>query len=191
MLLDPEEINAAGLPRSPLGGYKAGPTEELLKRVAWDYGQLVNEHAKHAKQAETVERLTRRTDELEAQVASLQALLDGHKDPDELARTLLAAAQRAARELRESARSDGEAILKKARTRAQEIESEAQKRSGASVAEVTQLKELRERVRDQLRETLDSMVAIGEAPSADDSEVLEPVSTASDNGAPSDPPAPS
>ncbi|HEX7525393.1 MAG TPA: DivIVA domain-containing protein [Gaiellaceae bacterium] len=173
MPLDPKEISAAGLPRSPLGGYKAGPTVELLKRVAWDYMQLVHECAKHA---ETVERLTRRTDELEAQVASLQTLLDGHKDPDELARTVLAMAQRAARELRESTRSEGEATLKKARARAQEIESEAQKRISASAADVTQLKQLRERVRAQLHETLDSMVAIGAAPSTNGGEVSEPVS---------------
>ena len=172
MFLDPKEISAAGLPRSPLGGYKAGPTVELLKRVAWDYMQLVHECAKHA---ETVERLTRRTDELEAQVAALQTLLDGHKDPDELARTLLAMAQRAAHELRESTRSEGEATLKKARVRAQEIESEAQRRIGASMADVTQLKQLRERVRAQLHETLDSMVTIGAAPSANGGEVSKPV----------------
>ena len=188
MPLDPKEISAAGLPRSPLGGYKAGPTVELLKRVAWDYMQLVHECAKHA---ETVERLTRRTDELEAQVAALQTLLDGHKDPDELARTLLAMAQRAAHELRESTRSEGEATLKKARVRAQEIESEAQKRISASMADVTQLKQLRERVRAQLHETLDSMVAIEAASSANGGEVSEPVSKASHNGAPSDPPVPS
>jgi cell division septum initiation protein DivIVA len=176
MPLDPKEISAAGLPRSPLGGYKAGPTVELLKRVAWDYMELVHKCAKHA---ETVERLTRRTDELEAQVAALQTMLDGHKDPDEFARSVLAMAQRTSRELRESARSEGEATLKKARARAQEIESEAQKRVDSAEAEVTQLKQLRERVRAQLHETLDSMAAIGAAPSADGGEVSEPVS---DNG---------
>ena len=172
MPLDPKEISAAGLPRSPLGGYKAGPTVELLKRVAWDYMQLVHECAKHA---ETVERLTRRTDELEAKVASLQTLLDGHKDPDEVARTVPAMAQRAARELRESARTESEATLKKARARAQEIESEAQKRIGASAADVTQLTQLRERLRAQLHETLDSMVTREAAPSANGGEVSKPV----------------
>jgi cell division septum initiation protein DivIVA len=182
MPLDPKEISAASLPRSPLGGYKAGPTAELLKRVAWDYMQLVHKDAKHA---ETVERLTRRIDELEAQVAALQTMLDGHKDPDELARTVLAMAQRTSRELREAARSEGEAALKKARARAEELESEAQKRVDAAEAEVTQLKQLREGVRAQLHDTLDSIAAIGAAPSAIGGEVSEPVSdTGSSNGGP-------
>lgn len=185
MTLNPEEISATHLPRGPLGGYRAGPTEELLKQVAWDYGQLVHEFAKAA---ETVERLTVRCGELEAQVASLQTLLAGHKDSDEVAHALIASAQRAARELRESARSEGEAILRKARSRAKEIEVEAQKRSGASVAAATQLKELRERVRNQLRETLDSMTANGETLPVDGSAVSEPVSTASETAGPADPP---
>jgi cell division septum initiation protein DivIVA len=185
MTLNPEEISATNLPRGPLGGYKAGPTEELLKQVAWDYGQLVHEFAKAA---ETVERLTGRCGELEAQVASLQTVLAGYKDSDEVAHALIASAQRAARELRESARSEGEALLRKARSRAKEIEVEAQKRSGASVAAATQLKELRERVRDQLRETLDSMTANGETLPVDGSAVSEPVSTASENAGPADPP---
>ena len=44
MPIDPEEIGPANLPRTSLGGYKSGPTDDLLKRVAWDYRQLVHEH---------------------------------------------------------------------------------------------------------------------------------------------------
>jgi cell division protein FtsB len=158
--LDPQEISAARLPRGPVGGYRAGPTEELLKRTAWEYGQLVHECAKRA---ETIDRLTQRTDELEAEVASLKAELGSHNDSDEVAHALLSSAQRAARELRESARSDGNAALKKARNRAKQIESEARRRSGASSVTATmQIKELREAVRVQLRETLESMIATGE-----------------------------
>jgi cell division septum initiation protein DivIVA len=149
--LDPEQINLAGLPRDALGGYKAAPAEELLKRIAWDYRQLVHERDTLK---ETAGVLRLRVDELEAQFAELQDRLEGQRDPDEIGRTLLAAAQRMARELRESARGDSDTTLKKARARARSIEAEAQRRSDAAV----RAQRLGADVRRQLQATLDILL---------------------------------
>lgn len=151
MPLDPEYINLAGIPRDALGGYKAAPAEDLLGRIASDYRQLVHERNTLE---ETAGILRRRVDELEAQVAELRGRLEERRDPDEIGRTLLAAAQRMARELRESARGDSDATLKKARARARSIEAEAQRRSDAA----TRAQWLGADVRRRLQATLDTLV---------------------------------
>jgi cell division septum initiation protein DivIVA len=181
MPLDPEEIGPASLPRTSLGGYKAGPTDELLKRVAWDYGQLLHEHRTLEVAADL---LRTRADELEAQVASLEGLLEERRDPDEISRTLLAAAQRAARELRDSARSDCEAMLKKAHGRARQIEAEAQKQTGAASADLLRLQQLGAQVRKELRSTLDTILAMGQISSPAAVEPSEPVDAPAQDEAP-------
>lgn len=160
MPLDPEQISLAGLPRDALGGYKPGPAEEQLKRIAWDYRNLLHERQELR---ETADILRRRVDELEAQFAALKDELEERRDPDEIGRTLLAAAQRMARELRESARGDGDAALKKARARARTIEAEAQRRSDAAV----RAQRLGADVRRQLQAALDAMLAASAEASLD------------------------
>jgi len=184
MPIDPEEIGPANLPRTSLGGYKSGPTEDLLKRVAWDYRQLVHEHRTLE---DAADQLGRRADELEAQVRSLQGLLEEHRDPDEISRTLLAAAQRAARELRDSARNDCEAMLKKAQRRAGQIEAEAQTQTAAASAELARLQQLGSQVRQELRSTLDTILAMGEMPSPATVEPSEPSDLAAQDGTPLEP----
>jgi len=184
MPIDPEEIGPANLPRTSLGGYKSGPTDDLLKRVAWDYRQLVHEHRTLE---DAADQLGRRADELEAQVRSLQGLLEEHRDPDEISRTLLGAAQRAARELRDSARNDCEAMLKKAQRRAGQIEAEAQKQTAAASAELARLQQLGSQVRQELRSTLDTILAMGEKSSPATVEPSEPSDLAAQDGAPPEP----
>jgi hypothetical protein len=186
--LDPEQIGPAGLTRDALGGFKAGPTEDLLKRIAWDYRQLVHERDKlnetadvlrrrvdelEALQAEaqkgleeqrdklneTADVLRRRVDELEALYAEAQNRLEEQRDPTDVSRSLLVAAQRMARELRDSARRDSEAALKKARARAREIEAEAQRRHDAT----ERAERLGADIRRQLRATLDAILAAAPA----------------------------
>ena len=152
--LDPEQINLAGLPRDALGGYKAGPAEDLVKRVAWDYRQLVHERDKLN---ETADVLRRRTDEAERELQTLREELDRQRDSDEIGRALLEAAQRRARELRESARSDSDATLKKARARARSIEDRARRRYEAAL----RAQKLGADVRRQLQATLDLILRNG------------------------------
>jgi cell division septum initiation protein DivIVA len=153
--LDPEQINLAGLPRDALSGYKAGPAEDLVKRVAWDYRQLVHERDKLKEEADA---LRRRAGEAEAELEALREELDRQRDPDEIARALLEAAQRRARELREAARSDSDATLKKARARARSIEEKARRRYEAAV----RAESLGADVRRQLQAALDTILGSGD-----------------------------
>lgn len=95
---------------------------ELLQRAAWDYREVLAEKQRLAR---TVEELTQQVHELTERAASHEKEAAPHKEPDELARFLLASAQRTAREEREAARQECELMLKKAARRAKEIEDGA------------------------------------------------------------------
>jgi len=146
--LDPEQITLAGLPRDAFGGYKAGPADDLIERVASEYRQLVGERDKLK---ETADILRRRVDEADREVATFREQSERQRNPDEIGRALLEAAQRMARDLREEARSDGSAAIRKARARARLIESEAQRRSDAA----DRARQLGADVRRRLQATLD------------------------------------
>jgi cell division septum initiation protein DivIVA len=150
--LDPEQIGTAGLARDPVGGYKPRPVAEFLKRVAWDYRLLLEENKSLA---EAADGLRRRMQELESQIDGLEHELARRRDPGDVSRAMLAAAQRIAGELRASARSDGEAALKKARARARSIEAEARRRVDAEA----EAERVAEHVRARLQAALDAMLA--------------------------------
>jgi cell division septum initiation protein DivIVA len=66
MAIKPEEIDPSKLPVA-LRGYDRAATDELLKRVAWDYRQMVRAQESWEDEGG---RLRQRIDELETQVAS-------------------------------------------------------------------------------------------------------------------------
>jgi cell division septum initiation protein DivIVA len=185
--IKPEEIDPSRL-QVTLRGYDREATDELLKRVAWDYRQALRAHEDRA-QADT--RLSKQVEELEARLAAQQeefaALLasredraradvdrhsaaleaelslvrrklQAHESRDELTRALLRAAQRAAREIRDSARDDARALLKAARRRAIQIEREANVSVRHSSVEIERLRRLEDDLRDRLRSTLESVI---------------------------------
>jgi cell division septum initiation protein DivIVA len=119
--LKPEDLNLSALPRSPLGHLKSDAVGDLLQRAAWDYRETL---AQNQRLTSTVEELTSRVEELSEHVASLEETAARRKDPDELGRSLLASAQRAAREEREAARLEAELILKKAARRADKLDAD-------------------------------------------------------------------
>ncbi len=162
--LRPEDLDISTLPRTRLGHLQEDAVADLLQRAAWSYREALAEGQQLAR---TVEELTARFEDLSAQVASLEESAIRRKEPDELALSLLAAAQRSAREARESARRESELILKKAARRAGRLEKDAARRTEHSRAELARLEKLREKVAERLRERLETIVALhsGEAES--------------------------
>ena len=154
--LKPEDLNLSALPRSPLGHLKTDAVGDLLQRAAWDYREVL---AQNQRLSSTVEELTSRIEELSGQVASLEEVVARRKEPDELARSLLASAQRAAREERESARRDGELIVKKAARRAERMEEEVAERHAARLSEIARLEALRNEMSARLRGMLETLVS--------------------------------
>lgn len=191
MPITPEDINSSKLPVG-MRGYQREATDTFLKLVAWDYRQVVRNQTAAAEEAESLKKqvaelearnesdretlgrkhmelrsryddeLREQREALEAEVARLKAALSSHVDRDELTRALLSNAQRAARELRDAARAESEALLKAARKRAVEIEEEAHASVRESSLEVSRLRSIEHDLREQLRRTLQSV--IGENP---------------------------
>lgn len=156
--LSPEMISTSKLPVG-LRGYRRQETEDLLRRVAWDYQQLVHERDTLAEQ---VWQLEQARDDLEADKALLRAELKELEaaaaeqsarravEPDAAA-ALLATTQKAARALRESTRAECQAIIAKARKQAAELERQARANVEAAAAEVERLHRLQDDVRTQVR----------------------------------------
>jgi cell division septum initiation protein DivIVA len=187
MPIRPEDIDPGKLPTS-LRGYDRDATDELLKRVAWDYRQALraqddrgtneDRHASEirdlearialqqeeftraisAREARVDTDLGRREAALEEELAQLRRKVHAYESRDELMRALLLAAQRAAREMRESAREDAEALLKAARRRAVGIERNAYSSARHSAVEVERLRRLENDLRDRLRSTLEAVI---------------------------------
>jgi cell division septum initiation protein DivIVA len=187
MPIRPEEIDPGKLPVS-LRGYDRQATDELLKRVAWDYRQAIRVQEDRGKNEEKLaqeistlearialqqEEFTRaiaaretrvdvdagrRENAFEEEIALLRRKVRVYESRDELMRALLVAAQRAAREIRDSAREDAEAVLKAARRRAIGIERDAHSSARHSAVEVERLRRLENDLRDRLRETLQAVI---------------------------------
>jgi cell division initiation protein len=159
MSIRPEDLTVSGLPRSNLpGGIKPDAAADLLQRVAWDFRAALTQNQQLDK---VVGEQARRIEELEAQIASLEADAARRKDPDELSRRLLASAHRTAREEREEARRESELLLKKAERRAERIELEARRRLEGEILQLERLDTLRTELCSGLRSTLQAIVALG------------------------------
>lgn len=153
--LRPDDLSVSALPRSPLGHLKIDAVEELLQRAAWDYRELLGRNQQLANQ---VEQLTQRVDELMVEIGSLEEAATKRKSPDELARALLAAAQRTARAERDAARREAESTLKKARMRAESMERDVARRTEQQLDDLARLQALREDLVTQLRSLLETVV---------------------------------
>ncbi len=187
MAIKAEDITAAKLPTA-MRGYQREATEELLNAIAWEFRQLVRardttgeatkrleervrelegetealRHVFAQEQAQLKERgeqlVAERTAELEAQLAAARRAVADLERREELTQSLLANAQRTARELRESTRSECKAVLKAARRRAIVIEREARVSVRQSAGELDRLQRLENDLRDRLRRTLQSVI---------------------------------
>jgi DivIVA domain-containing protein len=200
--IKPEEINASKLPVG-MRGYQRDAVEEFLLRIAWDYGQATRAHDTWVKDETSLrsrvaeletqlaakdEQLARleesqygrveqelheRSAPLMEELSRLRAAADEHEGREEMVRTLIATAQRSARETRESTRAECEALLKAAHRRAAEIEHAARGSLKQKAAEVERLRRLEGDLKAQLRRTLESVLADDEPQADEQAESLQ------------------
>ena len=103
-------------------------------------------------------QVAERTASLQAEVDRLRSLLSHHEHRATLSETLLSAALRSARKLREDTRSECESILRSARRRAEEIEGDARRTVERAGGEVERLQQMERDLREQLRRILESVI---------------------------------
>jgi cell division septum initiation protein DivIVA len=187
MPIKPEEIDPSKLPVA-FRGYDRAATDDLLKRVAWDYRQASRVQETWTEERERLKKhiadleaqvtsqqveFTRalaehdstvgsasstRSAALEAEVARLERLVHQHESRRDLTQTLLQMAQRSAKELRESTREEAEGLLKAAQRRAAEIEHDARVDARHATAEIERLQRLETDLRNRLRATLEAVI---------------------------------
>jgi cell division septum initiation protein DivIVA len=141
----PDSIDAdpASLPRS-FRGYDPQATEELFRRVAWEYAVLAGEHQELKNTLEDLQAAPGSPPRAETPARA--------RDDDEVARFFVGAARRAAREMRESARAECESVLKKAKARAAEIEEEAARAAADSASVIEAAVALRSTLHEALKQ---------------------------------------
>jgi hypothetical protein len=152
--LRPDDLSVSALPRSPLGHLRTEAVEELLQRAAWGYREALGQNQQLTNK---VEQLTQRVNELMAEIRSLEEAATKRKNPDELARALLASAQQTARAERDAARREAESTLKKARARAESIEKDIARRTEQHLHDLARLEAFREGVVTRFRDLLETV----------------------------------
>ena len=161
MSVDPEDLTVSGLPRSPLpGGIKAEAVADLLRRGGWDYRTAIRQTRALSK---TVNEQARHIEQLEAEIASLQADGATRTGPgvEQIGEALLAATRA------------GEQITAEARVSADRITSEAETRAAAILEQATTAAEQHERASIEVRESLDKEQAAARTELARERERLE------------------
>jgi cell division septum initiation protein DivIVA len=158
--IGPDEISEARLPRTLFGGYERGPTDDLLRRVAWDYRQVARERHELAT---ALAELKGRLRELEARAARPAPA----GPPAEEWRAARPAAEPSPAGAGSApARAAREAILERARAGNRRLERAVHPGAQQGFSQLAALEELRQRLRGELRSTLGARVALDEPPAA-------------------------
>jgi cell division initiation protein len=147
MALTPVEIRHLELHRSWLRGYKKGTVDKLLAEIADSFEEVWRERAD----------LTDRLDELEVEAAK-------HRELENLLRSTLVSAERAANDMKEQARRESDLIVK-------EAHAEGRKLMRETAAEKQRLDEEIRRIRALLRSALEHL---DEQPEAEEKATEEP-----------------
>ncbi|MER3412273.1 MAG: hypothetical protein C4305_08255 [Thermoleophilia bacterium] len=142
----PVELRHVRLPRS-LVGYRRAAVDRLLEEVAESYEAVWRERG------ELLDRL----DQLEVEFRR-------HREVEELLRSTLVSAERAAQELKEQAKRQADTMLEEARLEAREITRRARAERDALAAEASRLRVLLHAALDALEEAEEGVVG---APSSD------------------------
>jgi cell division septum initiation protein DivIVA len=167
--LTPESIASPNLPRAKMGGYNVEATDELLRRIAWEWRRMQSDRRKLADRNAELERqlqnVHRGLDELRGQQGATADL-----EPRSAA--ALAAAYRAAEAIRGDARAESETLLKKARKRADVLEDEIERARKANAARIRELEEVQRQVRSRLSSFLTDMLDAVETPDSGDASAV-------------------
>ena len=157
---DENDLEYVELPRTRIGGLKKGPVEKLLRRISQDFARLQLENdrlsAANERLSTTNERLWAGVEHLEMRPEPQvqQAPTEPRGVADSPATVLLVAAQRAARELRESTRSECELTLKKARSHAMRLQFDLERERAEVRAEIDELRKVRRCIDESMRASL-------------------------------------
>ena len=145
------DLDHVELPRARVGGLKREPVEKLLGRISQDFARL---QVENDRLSAANERLSTSNERLWASLEALDSREYARGAEDNPAGALLVAAQKAARELRETTRSDCELALKKTRSYALSLQLELERDRAELQAEIEDLRKIRRGVDESMRASL-------------------------------------
>jgi cell division initiation protein len=149
MTYSPVEIRHVKLRRNGFG-YRRAPVDRLLEDVADSFETVWRDRA-----------------DLADEVERLEGELAHHKEHEQLLRTTLVSAERAATELKEQARREAETILAEARVEASVVTREARTERDLLVAEARRMRTLLHAALDALDEVSDAEAKEGAGPAVE------------------------
>jgi cell division initiation protein len=156
MALTPESIANPNLPRTKVNGYSIQATDDFLKEVAWEWRRLQSDRRKLSEQNAELER---QLDEIHRKIEDLRGEPVVRSERQPPSAVALAAALRAAEAMREEARQESEALLKKARKRAASLDDEVERARVTTAERIRELEDTQQQARARLSSFLNEMLA--------------------------------
>lgn len=150
MALTPVEIRHVELRRTWFRGYRRGIVERLLSDIADSFEDVWRERA-----------------DLADQLEDLQSEASKHRELEELLRSTLVSAERAAHEMKDQARRESDLIVQEAR-------AEGRRVSRSASSERDRLEEEIRRIRARLRSALEALETYEEPDSGPKQEASSP-----------------
>jgi len=150
-------LSRPSLPRSA-AGYSRRATDDFIEQLTDFYESVWVERKRLAEKVAALEAAAAEREALKQEVGRLQAALDAQSRRQELMSGALYSAERWAESVKEAARRDGEAALKKSREQADEILAAARRERDALEHEAERLHALVTQTRSDLVQTLMSVI---------------------------------
>ena len=150
-------LSRPSLPRSA-AGYSRRATDDFIEQLTDFYETIWLERKRLSERVEALEAAAAEREALQREVARLQAALDSQSKRQGMMSGALYSAERWAESVKEAARRDGEAALKKSREQAEEILAAARRERDALEHEAERLHALAAQTRSHLVQTLMSVV---------------------------------
>ena len=151
--ITPSEIQKTKL--SPgFRGYDREETDALLHQIQASYERVWSEREELRSEALRLQEQARENDQLRARVERIEPELEELQKVDQLLRSALVSAERTTEKLKEEARIEAEATVKRARKRADALNTKAESERQRLKQEIEELEEATKRTKEKCRELL-------------------------------------
>lgn len=150
-------LSRPSLPRAA-AGYSRSATDDFIEQLIDFYETVWLERKRLSERVDGLEAAAAEREALKREVARLQAALDAQSKRQDVMSGALYSAERWADSVKEAARRDSEAALKKSREQAEEIVAAARRERDALEREADRLQALAAQTRSDLVQTLTSLI---------------------------------
>ena len=149
----PSEIQNTKL-SAALRGYDREETDTLLTQIKASYERVWDEREELRAEVMRLQAQARENGQLRAELERIEPELDELREIDQLLRDTLVSAERTTEKLKEEARVEAETTVKRARKRADALNTKAESERQRLKQEIEELEEATKRTKEKCRELL-------------------------------------